>query len=62
MEGGNCHEAKKRREHKREKEMNRGSDKMRWRNNKNANDLRSGKNDKGIKTEYTNKRGFERKF
>lgn len=32
------------------------------RNNKNANDLRPGRNDKGIKTENTNKRGSKIKF
>lgn len=40
--------------------MERGG--RRSRNNKNANDLRPGRIDKGIKKENTNKRGSEIKF
>lgn len=41
-------------EHKREGDEERRG--RRSRNNKNANDLRPGRHDKGIKTENTNKR------
>lgn len=53
--GENCHE-----------ENTRGGDEerrgRRSRNNKNANDLRPGRDDKGIKTENKNKQDSEIKF
>lgn len=48
--------------HKREGDEEDGGRRRRSRNNKNANDFRSGRNDKGIKTESTNMRALKEKF